>query len=170
MSLPRRLHEGPSPQAPLHPQRMGTQSRVSYDKHLTRVYNFYLRDWGKGILILIKCGRLFGWKHQDQWCYIDPSSICLPLHLYMLKWKKKKKLVERCFTFSVWLLLGLHKCSPHVLKLSVLISSSRTTNGYLCLKPPRGHFKARLCLIFYIKHASVKCLPAGIVTMTTVWH
>lgn len=34
MPLPGRLHEGPGPQAPLHPQRVGAQSGVSYYNHL----------------------------------------------------------------------------------------------------------------------------------------
>lgn len=42
MPLPRRLHEGPGPQAPLHPQRVGAQSGVSYANCLIMVYDCLL--------------------------------------------------------------------------------------------------------------------------------
>lgn len=42
MPLPRWLHEGPSIQAPLHPQRVGAQSGVSNAHNLMKVYDCLL--------------------------------------------------------------------------------------------------------------------------------
>lgn len=44
MPLPQWLHEGPGPQAPLHPQWMGAQSGVSNDNHLKMVYDFIYEE------------------------------------------------------------------------------------------------------------------------------